>query len=52
MKIRILKKGTFFKIGEIEFKVSAILPGNKGIVNSKTFIKCNNYYSSNNLKCF
>ena len=49
MKSRILKKGSFFTIGEIEFKVAAILPGFKGIVNSKTYLKCNDYYSSKNV---
>ena len=49
MKSRLLKNGSFFKIGEIEFKVAAVLPGFKGIVNSKTYIKCNDYYSSQNV---
>ncbi len=49
MKSRILKKGTFFKIGEIEFKVNGLNPGKKGVITSKTFIHCDNYFSSNTI---
>lgn len=48
MKSRILKHNTFFKIGEIEFKVAGVLPVKKGLVTSRTYIKCNNYFSSEN----
>lgn len=46
MKSRIMKKGSFFKIGEIAFKVSGLFPGKKGAVTSKTFIHSDNYFSS------
>jgi hypothetical protein len=46
MKSRILKKGKIFKIGEISFKVTGLSPSNKGVITSKTFIHCNNYYST------
>lgn len=49
MKSRILKNNSFFKIGEIEFKVAGVLPVKKGIVTSRTFIKCNNFFSSENI---
>lgn len=49
MKSRILKKGSFFKIGEIDFKVSGLYPGKKGVITSKTFIHCDSYFSSNTI---
>jgi len=49
IKGRILKKGSYFKIGEINFKVSGLYPGKKGLITSKTFIHCNNYFSSNTI---
>jgi len=50
MKSRILKINSVLKIGEIEFKVAGVLPSNikKGIVTSQTYIKCNNFFSSEN----
>ncbi len=49
MKSRILKKGSFFKIGEIDFKVSGLFPGKKGVVTSKTVIHCDYCFSSNSI---
>lgn len=49
IKGRILKKGSYFKIGEINFKVSGLYPGKKGLITSKTFIHCNKYFSSNTI---
>lgn len=49
MKSRVLKRDSYFKIGEIEFKVAGISPGIKGKVNNNTYIKCSNYYSSENI---
>jgi hypothetical protein len=46
MKSRILKKAKIFKIGEIVFKVIGLSPGNRGVINSKTHIQCNSYYST------
>ncbi len=46
IKSRILKKSRFFKIGEIGYKVVGVSPGIKGIISSKTFIHCNNHYST------
>jgi len=46
MKSRILKQGSFFKIGEMGFKVSGLSPTNKGIISSKTYIQCNRFYST------
>lgn len=45
MKSRIMKKGMFFKIGEIGFKVIGCAPFTKGTVSSKTYIHCDNYFS-------
>lgn len=47
IKSRILKKRMFFKIGEIDFKVSGVFPGKKGVITSKTYIHCDNHFSSN-----
>lgn len=49
IKSRILKKGSHFKIGEIDFKVSGLYPGKKGVITSKTFIHCDNCFSSNTI---
>lgn len=49
IKSRILKKGSYFKIGEIDFKVSGLYPGKKGVITSKTFIHCDNCFSSNSI---
>jgi len=46
IKSRILKKNSYFKIGEIDFKVSGLNPGKKGVITSKTVIHCENYFSS------
>jgi hypothetical protein len=35
----------YFKIGEIGFKVTGVSPFKKGVVTSKTYIQCNNYFS-------
>ncbi len=47
IKSRIMKKGMYFKIGEIGFKVIGVAPFKKGVVTSKTYIHCNSYYSLN-----
>lgn len=47
IKSRIMKKGMYFKIGEIGFKVAGVSPFKKGVVTSKTYIRCNNSYSLN-----
>jgi hypothetical protein len=49
MKCRILKKNSYFKIGEIDFKVSGLTPGKKGVITSKTVIHCENYFSSDTI---
>lgn len=46
IKSRILTRGSIFKIGEISFKVTGTTPCKEGVVSSKTFIHCNNYYST------
>ncbi len=45
MKSRIMKKGMFFKIGEIGFRVTGTCPFHKGAISSKTYIHCDNYHS-------
>ncbi len=45
MKSRVIKNDMFFKIGEIGLKVTGLSPTKKGVVTSKTFIHCQNYYS-------
>ncbi len=45
MKSRIMKKGMFFKIGEMGFRVTGTSPFNKGAISSKTYIHCDNYFS-------
>lgn len=47
IKRRIVKKGFYFKIGEIEFKVCGVYPGKKGVITSKTYVHCNNNFSRN-----
>lgn len=47
IKSRIIKLGKYFKIGEIGFKVTGISPGKKGVITSKTFLHCHDYYSLN-----
>jgi len=49
IKSRILKKGSYFKIGEIDFKVSGVSPGKKGVITSKTYIHCDSFFSSNTI---
>jgi len=46
IKSRILKKGMLFKIGEIDFRVIGSYPSGKGIISSKTYIQCNNFFSN------
>lgn len=46
IKRRILKKGIYFKIGELDFKVAGLFPGKIGVVTSKTYIHCSDSFSS------
>jgi hypothetical protein len=45
IKSRIMKKGQFFKIGEMGFKVIGLSPFKKGVISSKTYIHCDNFFS-------
>lgn len=45
IKSRIIKKSQFFKIGEIGFKVIGLSPFKKGVISSKTYIHCDNFFS-------
>jgi len=45
IKSRILKNGMFFNIGEIDFKVIGCAPQEKGLITSKTYISCHNFFS-------
>ena len=45
IKSRILKRGMFFKIGEMDFKVIGVSPFKKGVISSKTYIHCDNFFS-------
>ena len=47
IKSRIIERGTKINIGELEFKVIGTFPDVSGIVSSKTFIRCNKYYTAN-----
>jgi hypothetical protein len=40
LRARILEKGTYFKIGDIEFYVAACEPYEFGKVTSKSVIRC------------
>jgi hypothetical protein len=45
IKSRIMKRGMFFKIGEMDFKVIGVAPFKKGVISSKTYIHCDNFFS-------
>jgi len=40
LKTRILERGNFFKIGEIEFYVAATSKSNQGKVTSRSIVRC------------
>ena len=42
MKGRVVKRNSQIRIGEFSFTVTGVTPsGKKGIVNSKTYVQCN-----------
>jgi hypothetical protein len=47
MRSRILEKGTYFTIGDIEFYVAACEPYEFGKVTSKSVIRCTQAVSKN-----
>lgn len=49
IKSRIIERSSKIQIGELEFKVIGTFPESVGLVTSKTFIRCNKFYTSNNL---
>ena len=49
IKSRIIERCSKIHIGELEFKVIGTFPDSIGLITSKTFIRCNKYYTSNNL---